>query len=324
MAGMKPERNLNLNAFYEKILIAILLFTGFATLFIWMKKMRIVSRIMTDTKENLREAAEKRESISRKKLGNYDTDSSVWKRLDKNLCYSGIKSKYPFITAEVFLTMNICMAALLAVFFLAYGGVAAAVAAVAVFMISEVLALRIARMRMNNRVNENLMKFLDFLGNYSITSGELTAVLGQIGKYMDEPLKNVLEECCYEAQTTGDTGTALLAMAEKIEHPQFKELVRNMEINIRYCADFSVLVSGSRRSMRDYMRTSQERKGMLREAGINMALLLIMSVFSLLIVDGMIDDSIWHILFYSMPGHVALIITVLVIGLFAGQIMKSN
>jgi hypothetical protein len=76
--------------------------------------------------------------------------------------------------------------------------------------------------------------------------------------------------------------------------------------------------------MRDYMRTSQERKGMLREAGINMALLLIMSVFSLLIVDSMIDDSIWHILFYSMPGHVALIITVLVIGLFAGQIMKSN
>lgn len=313
-----------MNGFYEKIIIIILLFTGFVMLFAWMKKMRILSKVMTDTKENLRDAAEKRANINRQKLRDLDNGSSFWKKLEENLCYSGIKSKFTFLTAEVFIAVNICLAALLFVIFLAYSGVAAATAAVAVFVVSEVLAFRTARMKLTKSVNENLMKFLDFLGSYSITSGELTAVLGQIGRYMDEPLKTVLEECCYEAQTTGDTGTALLAMAEKIEHPQFKELVRNMEINIRYCADFSVLVSGSRRGMRDYMRTAQERRGMLREAAINMALLLIMSVFSLIIVDGLIDDSIWHILLYSIPGHVSLAIMVLVICLFAGQIMKNN
>lgn len=116
---------------------------------------------------------------------------------------------------------------------------------------------------------------------------------------------------------------ALLAMAEKIEHPQFRELARNMEINVRYCADFSALVSGSRRSMRDYLKTSQERKNMLREAAVNMALLLIMSGFSLVIVDGLIQRSIWDILIYSIPGRIALTILVIIICFFMANIYKN-
>jgi hypothetical protein len=97
-----------------------------------------------------------------------------------------------------------------------------------------------------------------------------------------------------------------------------------MEINIRYCGDFTALVSGSRRGMRDYLKTAQERKSMLREAAINMLLLIAMSVFSLFIVDGLIDESIWNILVYSAPGRLALFTTVVILLLFAGQIYKSQ
>ena len=65
--------------------------------------------------------------------------------------------------------------------------------------------------------NENLLKCLNFLGNYSLTAGEITMVLGQVSRYVEEPLKGALEECAYEAQTTGDSSLALLSMAERIE-----------------------------------------------------------------------------------------------------------
>ena len=133
--------------------------------------------------------------------------------------------------------------------------------------------------------NENLLKCLNFLGNYSLTAGEITMILGQVSRYVEEPLKGALEECAYEAQTTGDSSLALLSMAERIEHPKIKELARNLEISIRYMADLTTLVDSSRRSAREYLRMEEERKGMLREAGINMALLLGMSVFALLTVD---------------------------------------
>ena len=81
-------------------------------------------------------------------------------------------------------------------------------------------------------------------------------------------------------------------MQEHIEHPKFKELARNIEVSVRYCADFSVLVNSSRRSLREYLKVSQERKGMLREAAVNLGLLAGMSAAVLHIV-GTFTESGW-------------------------------
>jgi len=117
---------------------------------------------------------------------------------------------------------------------------------------------------------------------------------------------------------------ALLTMAEKVEHPQFKELARNMEVSVRYCADFTAFVDSSRRSVREYLRLGEERKGMLREAVINMALLLGMSVFALVTVDKLLEVSIWRILFHTVPGYIVLGILVFIMLLLTGQLYKMN
>ena len=180
----------------------------------------------------------------------------------------------------------------------------------------EYLILSTLRAGELRSVNENLLKCLNFLGNYSLTAGEITMVLGQVSRYMEEPLKGALEECAYEAQTTGDSSLALLSMAERIEHPKIKELARNLEISLRYMADLTALVDGSRRSAREYLRMEEERKGMLREAGINMGLLMAMSVFALLTVDRLIDVPVWKILSGTLPGHLAIGVYGLILFLF--------
>ena len=187
-------------------------------------------------------------------------------------------------------------------------------------MAVEMILLNTFRFLEYRSVNDNILKCLNFLGNYSLTAGEITGVLGQVSKYMEEPLKGVMEECAYEAQMTGNSSTALLAMAEKVEHPKFKELARNLEISIRYMADLTTLVDSSRRSVREYLRTEEERKGMLREAAINMGLLAAMSVFALMTVDRLIDVSVWKIVTDTLPGHLALGIYGIIFGLFLRKV----
>ncbi len=304
--------------------VLVLLFGGLLLLFHKLQLLRRGILLLRQTRQYMDEAARRRLLENRRNLLTLQQENSLLYRLEQELHYSGWKRKFPDLTAEKFLAGNIVMLSLIFLILSVFAGVIAAALGVIAAVLGETVALLLGKVRAMRSVNGNLMKFLDFLGNYSITSGELTAVFGQVARYVEEPLKSVLEECCFEAQTTGDTAMALLTMAEKIEHPRFKELVRNMEISIRYAADFSILVQNSRRTLREYLRAGAERKSLLREAVINMLLLVGLSYFIFLIVDGLIDGSIWRILFGTMPGRLALGVLAVIFGLFLRQIYRIN
>lgn len=308
-----------------KGIILSCLFVGFLLLFLQIHRKNIFRRLLKQTRENMDEATRQRLLQSRQTLLSLQEENSLWSRVESNLQYSGLKRRFPVLTAERWIAGNILLWALSVTMIMMLGGKWH----VAIWIVGggiggESLAIMLLRGIEFRKVEQNLLKFLDFLGNYSITAGEVTGIFQQVSKYVEEPMKSVLSECYYEAQTTGDSGMALLSMAEKIEHPKFKELVRNMEISSRYCADFSLLVSSSRRSLREYLRMGGERKNMLREAAVNMLLLLAMSVVILVTVDGMVEASIWFLLWFTWPGRLAVAVLVFIFLLFAVQIYKNN
>ena len=304
--------------------IFLLLFIGFELLFTRVRWLELFCSILQETKSGMDEAARKRLLADRRRLLALHQENTIWCRLEQELNYSGWKRHFPLLTAELWLVGNLVA---LSIFFLVlavFTNVWMGGAGVLLLVLMECLLLRLCKARESYFVNENLLKLLNFLGNYSITAGEVTGIFNQVSKYMDEPIKSALNECSYEAQTTGDAGMALLVMADKVEHPKFKELAYNLEVSIRYCADFAALVEGSRRSVREYLRMREERKGILREALINMLLLLLMSLFALLTVDKLIDTSIWVILFGTIPGYLALGTASLIFLLFFRQLLKIN
>lgn len=274
-----------------KALILILLFTGFFLLFRELGTLEYIAGALKRTRSGMNAASRQRSLADRQNLLSIQEKHSRWYALEQQLQYCGVKKRFPGITAEWWLLGNLGAASLLFTLTSAAGGVGSAAVILLGCAGLERLLLRRVRKINLRRTEENLIKLLDFLGNYSITSGEITGIFGQISRYMEEPVKSALDACCYEAATTGDVGMALLAMAERIEHPKFKELARNMEVSVRYCADFSVLVNSSRRSLREYLRVAQERRGMLREGAINLALLAGMSVVVLLIVGSFTESG---------------------------------
>lgn len=267
-----------------KVLIGVLLIFGFSLLFYEMDFLEKMSRMLQQTRREMNASARQRNLADRQRLEQLQAENSMWYKLEQCLQYSGVRRRFPQVTGVFFIAGNLCLAAAGLVVIGMLTNLTVASIVVAGALVSESITLWILRRHNFHKTEENLTKLLDFLGNYSLTAGELTSVLGQVSRYVEEPIKGALDTCYYEAMTTGDSGKALLAMAERVEHPKFKELARNMEISTRYCADFSQLVSSSRRSLREYLKLSRERKGMLREALINTVLLLGMSLLVLIMV----------------------------------------
>ena len=300
-----------------KVVLFIELLSGFLLLFWWIRRDSIIHNLTYHAYENMEQAARKRAEDRRSTLLLKNTRKGILFHLEQQLLYSGLTDKIPFLTPELWITGNLILVALC----YTIGTILSnnwwlGFLIILIFEVSVYLLQNLLVLRNYNAVDRELLKFLDFLGNYSITSGEVTIILKQISGYLEEPLKSVLEECYYEAQTTGDTGMALLSMAEKVQHPKFKELVRNMEISMRYSADFTILVSQSRKSIREHMRMRQEQKALASEAWVNILILGAMTVIILKTVEVLIGVPIQDILLKTWVGRGCLMSILVILFLF--------
>ena len=308
-----------------KAFLGVLIFVFFLLLFVWFASESLIGRMMRRTFDTMDAAARQRVHENRQLLIDFQERTGFLYRIEQRLMYCGLTGKYRWLTSEVWILINLMVSG--AGYFLTLIFSRNFLIALSVLVVIQIVRYLLESYLMGKNyraVNDNLMKFLEFLGNYSITAGEVTGILKQISKYMEEPLRSVLDECYYEAQTSGDSGLALLAMAEKIEHPRFKELVRNMEISIRYSADFTALVRSSRRSVREHMRTRQERKTIVNEALVNMLILAAMSIVILIAVEQLIGTSMQEILFYTWPGRISVTIILVIFMLLYHQIRNLD
>ncbi len=226
------------------------------------------------------------------------------RKLDDMLLFSGLNRYWPILTVGNWLLIQILAVGAVvlstSIFRIAFWKGAAVLA---LFWATQYAAVSILIVRNYKKVDDELLKFLDFLGNYSITSGEVTSIFYQVSGYLEDPLKSVLEECYYEAQTFGDISPALLSMMKKIQHPKFRELVRNIEVTMRYSADFTILVNQSRRSVREHIRMRQERKALAKEAWVNMLILIVMMMVTFMAVERLVGVTMEQVLLETWVGR---------------------
>lgn len=306
---------------YIRILLLVELAVGFTLLLTWIRRGSILHQLWRRAYDSLETAAAKRVQDNRRSLQLLRGKRNFWQRMEQRLVYSGISGRFPFLTPELWILGNLLAgtAAYFLALLLGATWVAALLTGLALWFLVYV-AVNLCMSRNYNATDENLMKLLDFLGNYSITSGEITAVLSQVSPYVGEPLRSVLDACYYEAQTSGDTSIALLAMTEKIQHPKFHELVRNLEISLRYSADLTVLVAQSRRSLREYTRMRQERKALAREAWVNIMILGAMTAVILKALEALVGIPLSEIMLHTLPGIGCLTVIGVILLLFYRQV----
>lgn len=250
------------------------LFIGFYLLFYQAQILEWICGSLKKTQGDMDMASKQKGLENKRRLSKMKERHALWFWLKQWLHYSGIRQRFPGITPEFWVAGNLMVIGLVSLFSKALLGIRERFIIVAAFIVAQLLLLRYLRFRNIRAVNENLMKLLKLLGNYRITAAEVANVFHHVSRYMEEPIRTALEECYLETLVTGDVGRALLSMEEKIEHPQFKALARNIEIAVRYCADLTALINGSRHSMIEYLRLTQKKKTMLRNIALKTLLLI--------------------------------------------------
>ena len=163
---------------------------------------------------------------------------------------------------------------------------------------------------MNNyqKVDKDLIQFLNMLGSYSLTAQEVTATFRKVARFMNDPLRTVLIECYEEARTSGKPEEALNNMVAKIEHPQFHEIIKNLEIAINYDADFTTVVKSNRQILQNYMSSKQERKALASDGVVNMFVMALALIGCVYFMGQLLGIDIWVELFGSLIGRITLII----------------
>lgn len=308
-----------------KTIIFILLLAGLTGLFYSLRKSRILNKKIKEAYETIDLAVHQRARGYKKRLLHQENKKNIFEKLEYRFLYSGLGRQIPFLSTELWMLFKLLtgIAIYFLIIFISGKWLLAATAVTGyLFIIHFIESLLIHKNY--KAVDENLLEFLNLLGNYSMTAGEVTGVFRKVSIYMKEPLKSALEECSYEAQTSGDTNVALLTLADKIEHPKFKEIIRGMEICTRYSADFSILVSSNRKVLQDYMRAKKERKSLAQESVMNMFVLLAMLVVVLIVADQMLSLSIWNLLLHTTVGHIGVGVIALILLIFYWQIASSE
>lgn len=229
-----------------KVIIIVLIFLTFYLLMKHLYRENVLGRAVEQVSEQVTERSRLRSRQMSAGLKEKRTDI----KLERDLYKSGLSISFPFLTAEVYILIMVISAG--SGFFLVSvwrTGIILRIISLCCGPLILYTVLQIKYYLNYRRVEKNLLIFLNLLDSFSITAGELTVIFYKISYYLDRPLKRALEECYFETQITGNTTKALYNLMEKVGHPKFKEVVRNLEVCSRYDADYSSVVDSCRKTI---------------------------------------------------------------------------
>lgn len=285
-------------------------------LFSYLKEHKVLSEMAESVYERAKAQEAERQSEQQTLLlieGRQEKVGFLYK-LDLLVLQSNIKKYIPFASTEILLVTGVLLAA--AGFAVVTSLTGTWIFGVLGFVgVMAVLYIILYLMAMSNyqKTEESLMTFINLLENYSNIEDELIAIFARISPFLTEPVKTAVEDCCMEARLTGERRLAIRNLEKRIEHEKFKELVRNLEICSRYEANYAEVIKDSRSLLREYLAAVKERKSILNNARIEIAMILGCCGMVFWMVSGFTKDGIMTVLLGSMAGNVILLYCILMV-----------
>lgn len=282
----------------------------------YLKAHKVLSSVAETVYEKAKAQEEERQAEQRKLLlveGRQEKTNLLYK-LDLLVLQSNIRKFIPFASTEILLVMTIILAAFgyIGVAYLTGTWIFGMLGFVGVgFLCYMVLYF----MAISNYWNteESLMTFINLLENYSSMEDELIAIFSRIQTFLTEPVRSAVEQCCIEAEMTGDKGRAIRNLEKRIEHEKFKELVRNLEICSRYEANYGEVIKDSRSLLREYLAAAKERKAILNNARVEIAMIIACSGIVFWMMNDFTQAGIMTVLLGSIAGNIILAYCILML-----------
>lgn len=311
----------------------------FLAIFLFFKSLTDNHTIETTTKnitDNMKENQRKRFELYNQGAF-YDIDPSVkinkkgkskknWTYyIDKNFQYSKIQDKFPSISSTLYYTLAITAAFLTMTTILFIFKNIIVSLFLGIFVFSLFILIQNICQKINMKRTENdLTEFLNELKAYSVTTDDIGSCFRMISENLHQPMRDVTFGFSTQVATTGDASKAFIDMMGKLEHPMFKQIVRNLEICTRHSADYYTIADNSYKSLKNFLTSKKKISAQNRADAITFGILIISSIFGLSVMSTFIQTSIWNELLHTTLGNIFLITGFGIIGGFLWNIFFTG
>lgn len=294
---------------------AMLLFAALISM-IWqmfshLAREQVLQRTILGLFRRIEKNSEQRNDLWREKIlleGEMEEDNlDVLMKLDRLIRQSGIQSRLPFLNGEWFLIMVIALSAgiilvSVGIFHQWMAGILAAV--LCLLLICMILLLM--RSSNYNRIENEVIDFINLMENYSRTTEDLIDIFGKIYPYLREPLQGLTRNCYMEGVRTGSTAMALFHFEHALQHRKLREIIHNLAVCSRYDTNYREVIANSRAMLQEYLAGKEQKRAILSNGRIEYVSITAISVFLLWMLEDFIGQNTWDTLTHTTAGHIFL------------------
>lgn len=244
--------------------------------------------------------------------GNTENTSKIY-QFDLMIERSGLRKKFPRLTTETYLGIT----SLLSIIVLLIGNLLGGFLIGAVFVIVTIMVsyaiVYILSGRTYKKIDDEIISFVNLLENYATSDSDIVKIMGDVYPYLNEPLRDYIEEFYTEATTTGNQERAFMNLENKIENRRLKSVFRNLEICSRNDANYDVIIKDERRSLRAYSKSKEKVNQLTRSGRSDIIFLLLMGSVLISMFASFVPNLSYNLLNTGV-GNIILLYCILVIG----------
>lgn len=276
-----------------EILFSITLFTLIYFTFNILKEQNILKKIL-DSLDNKYQERKARRKDFRLKEGNTEKINLI-QRLDLLIERSNLRNKIP-LNSEVYIVGTLIIAIL--GFFTSKKISEVWIFNLIVFicvLLSSYLIIYIYSNAIYEKVDNNLILFINVLQNFSSTTEDIVTIFEKTIPYIKEPLKTYVQEFVNDAKINGNLKIAFESFQDKIENERFKNIIKNIEISSRHEANYDEVLIESRSILKGYFKHKEKKKAIKKNGNFEIGICLSMSFYMVRMITGILPNLLFDL-----------------------------
>lgn len=293
--------------FIGRIVVFGLLVFAFYSLLDYLQKFSVIStkaaELVHQTNTQVRLRMDRAFKV-RQEMGAQDKVSFIYK-LDLLILQSNIRKHAKWLNTQIYILLTLVASVGSMILVLVTTNNSSLGIATCAFVAVAFYGVLVALSGMNyKKVEKGLVAFANIAENFSKSSDDLITILDRVSWYVDDPLKSALRECVETSKNTGDTSAAIERLQLRIEHPQFRQLMRNLEVASRHEANYGEIIEDNRKTLQDYIAFQQERAAIYANGRVELIGVAVAGVMALFMIQDMAETSIVEVLTETIFGTI--------------------
>lgn len=296
---------------YQYYLILVILMISITFTIINILKsinIRKIKKLISDTVDRAEESTKKRTTEYERLFEDEGLiDKVKFKRnLDIYLIRSGLKEKYTFLNADLFLLISIVITII--VFLLSMiitKNLLLSIVFTSTPCLTLQLTLYILASKSYESVDNDINAFINALETFSMTHSDIVTIISESTQFINNPLKQYCNEFISTARTTGNTELAFAELESKLENEKLKDLLKSLEIASENNANYSEIINEHKKSIMAYFETKESKKAKKKTGQIEITTCVILGLMIIYLLRSLIPN-LEYAIFHTPIGNLIL------------------